>query len=174
MESQQNGTSVKELPRLSIKLLESHPADASEDILHAQNESANSDADAEFDRGPSMAVESFVGDDGQVYDLRKTRPLKIRNKKGQGESAARCTRSSWSWNNKGGKGADAIPDESLAISAQKVSCVRCGSDGHRWKRCHLPYQKNVAFHHIEGDYNTRHGKNNGQFARRHAHRCVVC
>ena len=145
MESQQNGTSVKELRRVSTKLFGDHPVGPSEDILHTQNESGNSDGDAEFDRWSAITVKSFVVADGQVYELRKTRPLKIRNKKGQRGSAARSTRSSWNWNNKGGKGADAMPNESLAISSQKVSCIRCGSDGHRWKRCRLPCQKMLHF-----------------------------
>ena len=144
MDSQQNGTSVKVPRRMSIKLFGDHTIGPSEDILHTQNESGNSDGDAEFDRGSSIAVESFAGADGQVYEPRKTRPLKIRNKKGQVGSASRITRSSWNRNNKGGKGSGAIPNESLAIPSQKVSCIRCGSDCRHWKRRRLPFRKNVA------------------------------
>ena len=152
MESQQPGTSVKELRRRPTKLCEDHSSGPSDDILHTHNETENSDDDPEFDRGFSITFERFAGADGQVCELRKTRPLKIRNKKGQGDSAARSTRSSWNWNSQGGKGADSIPNESLATSSQKTPCIRCGSDGHHWRRCHLPFQKNVAFLNINGNY----------------------
>ena len=155
MESQQNGTSIKELRRLSIKLFENRPIDESEDILHTQNDSEASEGDTECDGKSSVTVESFMGADGQVYELGKARPLKIRNKKGQGGSAARSSRSTWNWNNKGGKGSDTLSNESLTTSSQKISCIRCGSDGHHWKRCHLPFQKNVAFPNINGTYNSR-------------------
>ena len=89
----------------------------------------------------TKVVDAFLGEDGEVYELRRAHQKKNNNKKGAGFSAVKNSRATWNWNNKGG------PNTSNVNVVQPFDnrCLRCGQEGHQWRQCHLPFQKVLVF-----------------------------
>ena len=85
--------------------------------------------------GSDEEVDSFIGQDGCAYELRKPRPTEIRNKRGSLDSAQRNARVAMNWNN--GKPKEDALDVMQAgtLAGKSNGCIRCGEDGHTWRRC---------------------------------------
>ena len=149
LESQRVGNSVTELRRISTKLFETtfieHPGDVAKAEMMDELGGVDSENGDQTEADTEEHIDCFVGADGQVYELRKSRPAKTRNKRGPVESAHKNARVDMNWNN---RSAENDRKEVLqAGDAQKKSngCIRCGKDGHTWRRCNLPFQRKIAF-----------------------------
>ena len=149
LESQRVGNSVAELRRVSTKLFGTtfieHPGDVMKAEMMDEFGGVDSENGNQTDVETEEPIDCFVGADGQVYELRKSRPTKTRNKRGAVESSRRNASVSMNWNN---RSAENDRKEVLqAGDAQEKSngCIRCGKDGHTWRRCNLPFQRQIAF-----------------------------
>ena len=129
--------SVSELRLLPIKLSDTQFTDSPDDILQVNEDWLTiSDSNSEDLEEESMAMETFVGDGGEVYELRKTHAGQNNNKKGAAFSAVKNSRAVWNWNNKGGNPSS----NSTLMGAPENRSLRCGQEGNRRGRCR-PFKK---------------------------------
>ena len=75
LESRAIGYALSELKRLSVKLFEHRFSEASEDVIRIESEQGEESANDTEEYEETM-VGSFVGTDGETYELRKIRPKK--------------------------------------------------------------------------------------------------
>ena len=97
----------------------------------------------------SCLVESFTGFDGLAYEVRRAAPKKKSNKVGGLKNSWGNTRHNFNWDNRGEMGGSRSYDTDVAV-APKFGCIRCGSDSHTWRRCHMAFQKNLDFPNKNG------------------------
>ena len=115
--------------------------EVSEEVLQLENDGmASAESNTDDTDDDVEIVEAFVGNDGEVYELRRAHQKK-NNKKGAGFSAVKNSRDTWNWNNKGGPNVPTVN----AVQPFDNRFLRCGQEGHQWRQCHLPFQKVSAF-----------------------------
>ena len=80
IESKGVGTSIQELKRLTNKLFGAQFMESNEEILNAENAASwarDDGSDDEHEQGNELALMgTFVGQDGEAYELHKVRPKK--------------------------------------------------------------------------------------------------
>ena len=85
LESRSMENSIPELRRLSIKMFGAQFMEVSEEVLQMENEGvASAESNLDDTDGDGEIVDAFVGDDGEVYELRRAHQKKNNNKKARG------------------------------------------------------------------------------------------
>ena len=143
LESRNLPNSTAELKRASIKLFETSFQSINDDVLKTERIPISDDEGGTEDS--ESVVESFVGNDGETYVLRKATPKKKSNKTGHLQSSWNNARHSYNVDNRGEAGAKKPFETYAATPGSKNACIRCGSESHMWRRCHLPFQRQLAF-----------------------------
>ena len=140
---------MEELKRTSTKLFEATFLNNSAEETLRVDAYENSDVDSDgvairADTSDHDVVDSVTGDDGSIYELKRARPKKKSNRPGNQTTSLNNARGTYNFNNKGGYYAPRVSD-ALSDTIPPSGCIRCGNDSHNWRRCHLPFQRQLAF-----------------------------
>ena len=149
IESRELGNSLPELKRLSIEILEASLLEQTESILQANTTEDSHDGDDNCSLGDTeenaeaQPSETLVTNNGVIYELRKAKSSTGRNRPGAKDNAIRNSRVSYDL-----KKTSNVSRESQStanIDESKAHCWRRNGIGHTWGKCHLPWQKVLAF-----------------------------
>ena len=154
--SQRVGNSVPAIRRLSAKLLEARVTERPEDVTKSETidgKGAPDSGDGDLAGGVGEELYGcFSGADGRVYEMRKSRPTKTRRKRGSTDSARKHARVAAKRNNRSAENhrQEALQDGAAARNPN--GCIRCWADGHTWRRCNFPPQRQLDFRDKNGPF----------------------